>query len=345
MLKQIDFYERNDMPQQNNIIIYNTDDGKAKVSLYAQDGTVWLSQNQIAELFATSVPNINMHISNILKDKELSENSVIKYFLITAADGKNYQVAFYNLEMILAIGFRVRSKRGTQFRIWANTQLTELMRKGFVMDDERLKNPDGRPDYFDEMLERIRDIRASEKRFYQKVKDLFALSSDYDGTDKATQMFFAETQNKLIYAITHKTAAELIISRADAHAPNMALTSWKGKVVRKQDILIAKNYLHSDEIDSLNRLVVIFLESAELRVKNRQDLTLDFWRNNVDQLLEFNGYPVLQGAGSIRHEIMEQKVREIYDLFNAQRKKYEAELEDKQELAELESLAKSLKKR
>ncbi|MFZ7142923.1 virulence RhuM family protein [Avibacterium avium] len=315
----------------NQIIIYNTEDGKTKVSLYAQDGTVWLNQNQLAELFATSVPNINMHINNILKDKELDKNSVIQYFLITAADGKNYNVAFYRLEMILAIGFRVRSKRGTQFRQWANTQLAELMKKGFVMDDERLKNPDGRPDYFDELLERVRDIRASEKRFYQKVRELFALSSDYDGSDKATQMFFAETQNKLIYAVTQQTAAELVVSRADANAPNMALTSWQGSKVRKQDIFTAKNYLSADEIDSLNRLVVIFLESAELRVKNRQDLTLDYWRNNVDALLTFNDKPLLKTAGKITHKQMEEKVRSIYDEFSQKRKQAEALQADKED--------------
>lgn len=315
----------------NQIIIYNTEDGKTKVSLYAQDGTVWLNQNQLAELFATSVPNINMHINNILKDKELDKNSVIQYFLITAADGKNYNVAFYRLEMILAIGFRVRSKRGTQFRQWANTQLAELMKKGFVMDDERLKKPDGRPDYFDELLERVRDIRASEKRFYQKVRELFALSSDYDGSDKATQMFFAETQNKLIYAVTQQTAAELIVSRADTNAPNMALTSWQGNKVRKQDIFTAKNYLSADEIDSLNRLVVIFLESAELRVKNRQDLTLDYWRNNVDALLTFNDKPLLKTAGKITHKQMEEKVRSIYDEFSQKRKQEEALQADKED--------------
>lgn len=315
----------------NQIIIYNIEDGKTKVSLYAQDGTVWLNQNQLAELFATSVPNINMHINNILKDKELDKNSVIQYFLITAADGKNYNVAFYRLEMILAIGFRVRSKRGTQFRQWANTQLAELMKKGFVMDDERLKNPDGRPDYFDELLERVRDIRASEKRFYQKVRELFALSSDYDGSDKATQMFLAETQNKLIYAVTQQTAAELIVSRADANAPNMALTSWQGSKVRKQDIFTAKNYLSADEIDSLNRLVVIFLESAELRVKNRQDLTLDYWRNNVDALLTFNDKPLLKTAGKITHKQMEEKVRSIYDEFSQKRKQAEALQADKED--------------
>ena len=315
----------------NQIIIYNTEDGKTKVSLYAQDDTVWLNQNQLAELFATSVSNINKHIANILKEGELSENSVIEYFSITAADGKNYNVAFYRLEMILAIGFRVRSKRGTQFRQWANTQLAELMKKGFVMDDERLKNPDGRPDYFDELLERVRDIRASEKRFYQKVRELFALSSDYDGSDKATQMFFAETQNKLIYAVTQQTAAELIVSRADANAPNMALTSWQGNKVRKQDIFTAKNYLSADEIDSLNRLVVIFLESAELRVKNRQDLTLDYWRNNVDALLTFNDKPLLKTAGKITHKQMEEKVRSIYDEFSQKRKQAEALQADKED--------------
>lgn len=177
------------MENDNQIILYNTVDGKASVALYAQDGNVWLNQNQLAELFATSKPNISMHISNILKERELDINSVVKDYLTTASDGKQYRVVFYSLEMIMAIGFRVRSIRGTQFRQWAGRNLAEYLQKGFIMDDERLKNPDGRPDYFDELLARIRDIRASEKRFYQKLRDLFALSSDYDGTDKATQMF------------------------------------------------------------------------------------------------------------------------------------------------------------
>ena len=209
----------------SDIIIYNTQDGKASIALMTKDGTVWMNQIQLAKLFATSVPNISMHISNILKDKELEAISVIKYYLTTASDGKDYEVAFYNLDMILAIGFRVRSIRGTQFRIWANTNLKEYLLKGFVMDDERLKNPDGRSNYFDELLARIRDIRASEKRFYQKIRELFALSSDYDGSDKSTQMFYAATQNKLLYAITSQTAAEIIVSRANANDPNMALTN------------------------------------------------------------------------------------------------------------------------
>jgi len=321
---------------KQDIIIYQTADGKASVSLYAKDGMVWMNQQQLAELFDTSVPNISMHISNILKEKELDRVSVIKDYLTTATDGKEYKVTFYALDMILAIGFRVRSKRGTQFRIWANRNLKTYMVKGFVMDDERLKNPDGRPDYFDELLERIRDIRASEKRFYQKARDLFALSSDYDITDKATQMFFAETQNKLLYAVTSQTAAEIVITRANAEVRNMALTSWKGSVVRKQDIFIAKNYLNEDEIDTLNRLVVIFLETAELRVKDRKDITMNFWRENVDRLLEFNDKQILSGAGSISNAEMEERVREIYAQFDQKRKEYDAQLADEQDLKEIE---------
>ena len=330
-----------------NIIIYNTDDGKASVSLYAKDGMVWMNQSQLAELFDTSKQNISLHINNILKEGELSKKSVVKDYLTTASDGKEYRVTFYSLDMILAIGFRVRSRRGTQFRIWANQNLKEYMVKGFVMDDERLKKPDGRPDYFDELLERIRDIRASEKRFYQKVRDLFALSTDYDATDKATQMFFAETQNKLLYAVTGKTAAEIILSRADASKESMALTSWKGTIVRKQDIYIAKNYLTAGEIDTLNRLVVIFLETAELRAKERSDLTMSFWKENVDRILQFNVKKILIGAGSVSNASLEQKVAEIYEQFNARRKTYEALIADNADIEEIkaiESQVKSLKK-
>lgn len=330
---------------QQNIIIYSTPDGTTRVALFARDGTVWMNQNQLAELFDTSVPNISMHISNILKEGELDKNSVIKNFLTTAADGKEYEVTFYSLEMILAIGFRVRSNRGTQFRIWANRNLKEYMVKGFVIDDERLKNPDGRPDYFDELLERIRDIRASEKRFYQKVRDLFALSNDYDPSDKATQMFFAETQNKLLYAVTGYTAAELIVSRADAGKPNMALTSWKGSIVRKQDIFVAKNYLSADELDSLNRLVVIFLETAELRAKNRLGIPMSFWKDNVDRILDSNDMKVLLGAGSVSNDKMEEIVRKIYVEFDTRRKAFDALEADRQDMEELEELHKKLRKR
>ena len=330
---------------QTNIIIYNTADGKAQVSLYANDGSAWMNQSQLATLFDTTKQNISLHIINILKEGELTKESVVKDYLTTATDGKEYSVTFYSLDMILAIGFRVRSKRGTQFRIWANKHLKEYLAKGFLMDDERLKNPDGRPDYFDEFLERIREIRASEKRFYQKLRDLFALSSDYDTTDKATQMFFAETQNKLLYTVTQKTAAEIIVSRADANSPNMALTNWKNTKVRKQDIYIAKNYLTKDEIDTLNRLVVIFLETAELRIKERIDISMEFWTKNVDRLLEFNNKPLLASKGSISNKEMEDKVSEMYHLFEDRRKKQEAIADDKMELNELNELEKKLKRR
>jgi len=329
--------------ENQNIIIYNTQDGKASVSLLTKDGTVWMNQNQLAELFDTSVPNISIHISNILNENELKQDSVIKEYLSTAADGKNYTVTFYSLEMILAIGFRVRSKRGTQFRQWANQNLAAYMIKGFVMDDARLKNPDGRPDYFDELLARIRDIRASEKRFYQKVRDLFALSSDYDANDKATQMFYAETQNKILFAITGKTAAEIVVSRANANEPNMALTSWKGTIVRKQDIFIAKNYLNADEIDSLNRFVVVFLETAELRAKNRQDITMNFWRENIDKILELNDKAILKGKGSISNEQMEKMIANLYEVYDTKRKTEEAEKADSQDLEELKALENTIK--
>lgn len=333
------------MNPEKDIIIYNSEDGQVAIRLYAKDGNIWMNQSELAELFDTSKPNVSMHISNILKDKELESNSVVKDYLTTAADGKNYTVTFYALDMILAIGFRVRSKRGVQFRKWANIHLKEYLIKGFVMDDQRMKNPDGQFDYFDELLARIRDIRASEKRFYQKIKDLFALSSDYDGSDKATQMFFAETQNKLLYAITGHTAAELIVARADANEPNMALTSWKGKVVRKQDIIIAKNYLTADEIDSLNRFVVVFLETAELRAKNRTDISIKFWRENVDAIIQFNDKQLLSHRGRISNSEMEKKVKEIYAVFDKKRKKQAALQADKEDLRELEQLQEKLKHR
>ena len=329
--------------EEQNIIIYNTQDGKASVSLLTKDGDIWMNQNQLAELFDTSKQNIGQHIASILEDKELDANSVVKNYFTTAADGKEYNVTFYALEMILAIGFRVRSKRGTQFRQWANMNLASYMVKGFVMDDERLKNPDGRPDYFDELLARIRDIRASEKRFYQKVRDLFSLSSDYDSSDKATQMFYAETQNKILFAITGKTAAEIIVSRADANEPNMALSSFKGKVVRKQDIYIAKNYLSEDEIDHLNRFVTVFLETAELRARNRQDVTMAFWRENVDKIIQLNDKEILTSKGSISHLQMEKKVDTVFAAFDSNRKIAAAKEADQQDLEDLKTLENKIK--
>ena len=328
----------------SDLILYRTEDGLAEVSLRALDGSVWLTQAQMAELFATSVPNINIHTRKILKEKEIDDDSVIKDSLITAADGKQYRTKLYRLEMILAIGYRVRSPRGTEFRQWATRHLAEYLVKGFVMDDERLKNPGGW-DYFDELLARIREIRASEKRFYQKVRDLFALSSDYRSDDTEAHIFFAEVQNKLLYAVTQKTAAELVVARADAQQPNMALQSFSGSRVRKHDVIVAKNYLNGDEIDTLNRLVVIFLEQAELRVKDRQQLTLDFWRSNVDKLLAFNERLILQGPGRISHEAMKTIAHERFESFDAQRRIAEAKAADDEDMQALEALEKRLKSR
>lgn len=324
------------MDNEKGLIIYNTPDGRSKVALMARDGMVWLNQQSIAELFGTSKPNISIHISNILKDKELNKDSVVKDYLTTANDGKPYHVMFYSLEMILAIGYRVRNIRGVQFRRWATEHLSEYLVKGFTLDDERLKNPDGRPDYFDELLLRIRDIRASEKRFYQKLRDLFSLSSDYDKTDKATQMFFAETQNKLIYAVTQNTAAELVFNRADSRQPNMGLTTWKGSIVRKGDIVIAKNYLKEDEIDTLNRLVTIFLENAELRVKERKDLTLQYWKQSVNNILAFQEKAILSGKGTVSSDQAEAKARAEYEVFDSKRKQFEAIQADQDDIKELE---------
>lgn len=324
-----------------DIIIYNTADGKAEIKLYADNGTVWLTQAQIAELFTKNISTISRHIANIFDENEIEEKSNLRFMQIANSDKP---VALYSLDVILAVGFRVRSPRGTQFRQWANNTLKEYLQKGFILDKDRLKNPDGRPDYFDELLEQIRDIRASEKRFYQKLRDLFALSSDYKVTERATSLFFADTQNKLLFGVTRKTAAEIIATRANADAPNMALTSWSGSIVRKADVIVAKNYLTSDEIDVLNRLVTIFLESAELHVKMRKDLTLDFWRASVDKLLLDHGVPLLQSHGKITMEQAQIHARKVYEEFDARRKAFDAAQADELDLLELEQETKNIKK-
>lgn len=331
----------------SELILYSTDDGQVRLHLRVDGETIWLSQLEIAELFQTSKQNVSLHARNIFEDNELKSEAVVKESLTTASDGKKYRTKLYNLDLILAIGYRVRSPRGVQFRQWASTHLKEFLRKGFVMDDERLKNPGGW-DYFDELLARIREIRASEKRFYQKVRDLFALSSDYRVRERETNLFFAEVQNKLLYATTGRTAAELVVKRADPSLPNMALMTWSGSRVRKHDVIVAKNYLSADEIDTLNRLTVIFLEQAELRVKQRQDLSLDFWRSNVDKMLAFNDQPVLQGAGSLSRERMERVAQERYALFDEQRRnaeRLEADAEDLREIERIEHDIKQLDKK
>ena len=328
----------------SDLVLYTSDDGRTRLDLRIEGRTAWLTQLEIAELFQTTKQNVSLHAKNIFQDGELAEDSVVKESLTTAADGKRYRTRLYNLDLILAIGYRVRSPRGVQFRQWASTHLKEYLVKGFVMDDERLKNPGGW-DYFDELLARIREIRASEKRFYQKVRDLFALSSDYQAREKETSLFFAEVQNKLLYAATRQTAAEIIVARADPGQPNMALTTWSGSRVRRQDIIIAKNYLSEDEVDTLNRLVVIFLEQAELRAKQHKDLTLEFWRSSVDRMLASNDQPLLDGPGTVSHEDMKAIAVERYDSFDAKRQQQEAIAADAEDLKAIEDLEKELKQK
>jgi hypothetical protein len=332
----------------SDLILYTTEDGRSQIKLRAKDQTVWLTQRDMAQLFDVSTDNVGLHLKNIFEDGELSREATTEESSVVQTEGgREVQrpVTLYNLDAILAVGYRVRSPRGVQFRRWASTILKEYLTKGFVMDDERLKNPDGRPDYFDEMLARIRDIRASEKRFYQKVRDLFALSSDYDKTDKATQLFFATVQNLLIYAVTQKTAAELITARANPADPHFGLFAWKSDKVRKTDILVAKNYLTEDEIDTLNRLVVIFLETAELRAKGKQETRMAFWKQNVDQIITSNGFPLLTHAGTISHQQMEARTGELYHQFDRDRKRLEAIKADQQDEAELAALESKIKRR
>ena len=332
----------------SSLILYTTDDGKSQIQLRAKDQTVWLSQREMAELFDVTTDNVGLHLKNIYEDGELSREATAEESSVVQTEGTRQvqrPVTLYSLDAILAVGYRVRSPRGVQFRRWASTVLKEYLVKGFVMDDERLKNPDGRPDYFDEMLARIRDIRASEKRFYQKVRDLFALAADYDKSDDATQTFFATVQNLLLYAVTQKTAAELIVSRANPADPHFGLLSWKGTQVRKQDILVAKNYLTEDEVDTLNRLVVIFLETAELRAKRQTITSMAFWRENVGQIIVSNGFPLLSGAGTVSHARMEQKLEPLYLDFDQRRKAEEARAADAQDEADLKALESTLKNR
>ena len=330
------------------LILYSSEDGKSQVQLRADLGTVWLSQKRMAELFDVSPDNIGLHLKNIYADSELQREATTEESSVVQNEGGREVrriVTHYNLDAILAVGYRVRSPRGVQFRRWASTVLAEYLRKGFVMDDERLKNPDGRPDYFDEMLVRIRDIRASEKRFYQKVRDLFALASDYDKTDQATQQFFATVQNLLLYAVTEQTAAQIILARANPADAHFGLLTWRSNRVRKQDILVAKNYLTEDEIDTLNRLVVIFLETAELRAKRQTITSMAFWRENVGEIIIANGFPLLSGPGPVSHARMEQQITPLFQDYDQRRKTQEAEMADSLDEAELKALEGRIKHR
>lgn len=327
---------------QGELVLYPTEDGTARFYLRAEGGTVWLSQAELGELFQTTVPNINTHIKNVLAEGELQAGATIKDDLIVRSEGGREvrrPLKFYNLDMILAVGYRVKSPRGTQFRQWATAHLKEYLVKGFVMDDERLKDPVGW-DYFDELLERIREIRISEKRFYQKVRDVFALSVDYGNDAEAASQFFAIVQNKMLYAVTLKTAAEIVVERADPKQPNMALTNFKAGRVRKSDVIVAKNYLTETEIRELNRIASMFLDYAEDRASQRQNLRMADWRGYVDRFVEFNERPLLKSAGSISHDRMQQIAHERYADFDAKRRQAEALAADAEDIKELEDVEK-----
>ena len=302
----------------NKIIIYNTEDGKSKINLMLEDGTVWLNQLQIAELFQTTKQNISKHIKAILEDGELSEVSTVNYQLTVQKEGKREierNIAFYNLDMILSVGYRVRSPRGVQFRKYASTVLKEYLIKGFAMDDDRLKNFGG-GNYFKELLERIRDIRSSEKVFYRQVLDLFATSIDYNGNSEEAKKFFATVQNKMHYAIHHKTASELVFDRVDGDKEFMGLTTFKGELPTLSEAKTAKNYLSEKELRSLNQLVSGYLDFAERQAEREVAMTMADWIKHVDNILRATGEDVLENAGSISRKQMEEKVEEEYKKYS-----------------------------
>jgi hypothetical protein len=327
------------------LILYATEDGTTKIQLRAVDGTVWLTQREIATLFDKDVRTVNEHIKNIFAEGESDPQATIRKFRIVQTEGGrdvSREVDTYNLDVILAVGYRVRSERGVQFRRWATTVLKEYLVKGFVMDDGRLKDPGF--DYFDELLARIRDIRASEARFYQKVRDILALSVDYDAKSQAAVTFYATIQNKMLFAVTHHTAAELIKARADENSPNMGLTTWKGGRVRKGDVTTAKNYLAEAEIKELNLIVTMFLDTAELRASRRQQIHLADWEIILEGFLKTNELPLLRNAGSVSAKEAEAVAYQRYEAFEAARKAAERKAAATvDELAELERIAKAPK--
>jgi hypothetical protein len=335
-------------PGGGGILLYQTEDGRARVECRFEDQMVWLTQAQMARLFQTTPQNVTLHLRAIYREGELLETATCKDYLQVRAEGaRRVQRALkhYNLEAILAVGYRIRSARGTQFRQWATARLSEFLVKGFVLDDERLKNPPGPgvPDYFDDLLERIRDIRASERRIYLRVREILALAADYRADDAQTQDFFQIVQNKLHYAVTGKTAPELIAARADHGKPNMGLTAWKGAVVRKADVIIAKNYLNEQEIAQLNRIVTMFLDYAEDQAGRRLQVFMGDWRVKLDSFLRFNERAVLGHAGTISREDADRRAHQQYALFE-QRRRAEIEAKAEAELTrEVEELAKTAK--
>jgi hypothetical protein len=303
-------------PGKGHFLVYQAEDGKIKIDVRLEGETAWLTQAHMAQLFQTTVPNVNMHLRNIFAEGELQANSVIQEFLITAADGKQYRTNHYNLDAIISVGYRVKSAVATHFRIWATQKLREFIVKGFVLDDERLKNPNQPFDYFDELLRRIQDIRTSERRFYQKITDIYATSIDYDPTQPESIEFFQTVQNKMHWAITGQTAAEIIHERADNTKPNMGLTTWRGAKVRKDDVTIAKNYLNEPELAALNNLVEQYLVFAEGQAMRRVPMHMKGWITKLHAFLTINDRNILTHAGKISHQLAKERAEAEYDKFN-----------------------------
>ncbi len=332
---------------ESQIILYTTPDGDIKVDTVLQNETIWLTQTAMAELFGVQRPAITKHLQNIFDSAELDEqvvSSILEHTTVHGAiTGKTQTrtVKYYNLDAIIAVGYRVNSKRATQFRIWATSILKEYIIKGFAMDDERLKKADTW-DYFDEWLARIRDIRASEKRFYQKIRDIYTTAIDYDKSSEQAQLFFKKVQNKMLWAITGKTAAELIETRSNPELPNMGLTSWQGSIVRKPDVATAKNYLQADEIKDLNEIVTMYLDYAERQARQRKTVTMEQWAEKLDAFLSFNEHELLTHAGKVKAEVAKEIAEQRYEEFDQKRKTEEALAADKEDLQVLEELEKRL---
>jgi len=342
-----------DPAPQSAIILYQTEDGRTRIQCRFENESLWLTQAQIAELFQTTPQNVTLHLKSIFAEGELSEAATCKDYLQVRQEGTravSRSLRHYRLEAILAVGYRVRSQRGTQFRQWATARLNEYLVKGFTMDDERLKNPlgKGQTDYFDDLLERIRDIRASERRLYLRVREILALAADYSPSEPETQVFFQTIQNKLHFAATGKTAPELIAERANSAKPNMGLTAWKSGVVRKGDVTIAKNYLREGEITELNRVVTMFLDFAEDQARRRKQIFLRVWQTKLDEFLRFNERAILPDAGKISREQADSRAEQEYERFAARRRarlENEAEADTLKQLEdEVKNLPKSLPK-
>lgn len=337
------------IPAGGEVLIYKTDDGQAKVDVRLVNESLWMTQSDMALLFQCSADNISLHLKNIYDEGELSLEATAEEFSVVRKEGSRAvrrKMLFYNLDAVISVGYRVKSLIATRFRIWATERLKEYIIKGFVMDDERLKNPPVAgsevPDYFDEMLERIRDIRASERRMYLRVREIFKLAADYEPTLKETTTFFSIIQNKLHYAVTGLTAAELIQQRANHQLPNMGLTSWKSEVVRKTDVATAKNYLNEDEIDGLNLIVGMWLDYAERQAKQRQQVFMKDWQERLNAFLEFNDYNILQNAGTISKKQADNYARHEYEKFESQRRAYIESQAEEEYIKDLEQAAKQL---